>query len=709
MKKLLGWVGKMTKGGPLRKALLAIFLALGLAGAAYAQQPNTLNLTAQSSDCSTANSCNVVLLGPNIGGVTFTADGTWSGTVQIEATGNNNKWVALSATPSNSTTTVTSFTSTGTWQANVAGYTQVRLRVSTYSSGTVVTTITPSTASARGGSGGGGGGTPGGTATQLQFNNTGVFGGVAGSAVTSATGAVTLAAGAVGTTPLTVNSVSSSQTAWLTDLNNASSGGSCEGLLCVRGLGVGNYGITDEQGPALLDLNANCGASCNLWSIIFRNQMAPANSFGNMFFDDDGSFYVGSTGGTPNTTEQTTAYLASGVLQQASAANKYVLSQAGGNNNTTSPVHIINNGCNLGTTTLYGQLALCGPGSQAHPDQGSPGLLELRETTATGEFGWLIDNSNAANSYFAGQLIFTSSHPHGILDYWDGSNEDTLDEVPGTGYSWNSGKWTLSSSGTQALTASGAASTPRFSMTGTPFAGTGTTSVPLAYINAGTAPSSWSTSGTEFGVNAASGFAGNFLDLHLNGGASLASINSVGTISGAALNSTGNITAGAGNLIGWTGRSISSSPADGQIRLTNAAATDFTRLEFGGTTSSFPALKRNSTALNVRLADDSADAPLTSGPMTINGGTQIQKVLSATATLDFGSLVSIGCEDLTITVTGAAVGDTVALGVPNGSVPSATFWYTGWVSTTNTVTVRGCTLVSGDPASGTFRATVMQF
>ncbi len=34
--------------------------------------------------------------------------------------------------------------------------------------------------------------------------------------------------------------------------------------------------------------------------------------------------------------------------------------------------------------------------------------------------------------------------------------------------------------------------------------------------------------------------------------------------------------------------------------------TDFNRINFGGDTSSFPALKRSSTSLQVRLADDSA-------------------------------------------------------------------------------------------------------
>lgn len=95
--------------------------------------------------------------------------------------------------------------------------------------------------------------------------------------------------------------------------------------------------------------------------------------------------------------------------------------------------------------------------------------------------------------------------------------------------------------------------------------------------------------------------------------------------------------------------------------------------------------------------------------LTISGGTPIKKILSATASLDFGNLAAIGCEDLTITVTGAALGDTVSIGVPNGSVPGSTAQFSGWVSSANTVTVRYCDLIGGDPASGTFRATVTQF
>ena len=89
------------------------------------------------------------------------------------------------------------------------------------------------------------------------------------------------------------------------------------------------------------------------------------------------------------------------------------------------------------------------------------------------------------------------------------------------------------------------------------------------------------------------------------------------------------------------------------------------------------------------------------------GGQFVNKILRGSATLDF-DLTAVTCQDLTITVTGAAVGDEVFLGVPNGSiVADATF--TAWVSAANTVTVRACDgALAGNPASGTYKVTVFQ-
>jgi hypothetical protein len=52
------------------------------------------------------------------------------------------------------------------------------------------------------------------------------------------------------------------------------------------------------------------------------------------------------------------------------------------------------------------------------------------------------------------------------------------------------------------------------------------------------------------------------------------------------------------------------SPATDVITLYNNGLSDFNRLQFGGTTASFPAIKRSSTTLQARLADDSAFAPI---------------------------------------------------------------------------------------------------
>jgi len=89
----------------------------------------------------------------------------------------------------------------------------------------------------------------------------------------------------------------------------------------------------------------------------------------------------------------------------------------------------------------------------------------------------------------------------------------------------------------------------------------------------------------------------------------------------------------------------------------------------------------------------------------------LAKTLTATATLDFPSTGASSSNDLTITVTGAADGDSVIVTPPNGST-FANSIYTAWVSAANTVTVRFSNLdlvTSRDPSSGTFRAVVFKY
>jgi hypothetical protein len=94
--------------------------------------------------------------------------------------------------------------------------------------------------------------------------------------------------------------------------------------------------------------------------------------------------------------------------------------------------------------------------------------------------------------------------------------------------------------------------------------------------------------------------------------------------------------------------------------------------------------------------------------LKIGTGAEIIKHLSATASLDFDfSGPGITCQDLMITVPGAADGDTVKIGKPNAAVTSGVQYF-AWVSATDTVTVRGCDLTAdnGNPPPQTFRADV---
>jgi hypothetical protein len=91
-------------------------------------------------------------------------------------------------------------------------------------------------------------------------------------------------------------------------------------------------------------------------------------------------------------------------------------------------------------------------------------------------------------------------------------------------------------------------------------------------------------------------------------------------------------------------------------------------------------------------------------------------ILSGSASLDFTALAANSCEVLTIgSVTGAADGNTVAIGVPNaladvdGGTERTTFF--AWVSGTDTISVRRCNVTgsaTAEPAAATVTVKVMQ-
>ena len=96
------------------------------------------------------------------------------------------------------------------------------------------------------------------------------------------------------------------------------------------------------------------------------------------------------------------------------------------------------------------------------------------------------------------------------------------------------------------------------------------------------------------------------------------------------------------SIIGWSTRSRMFSDANGTIRLSNNAGTDFSRLQFGGTTSAFPALGRSSGILQVLTADAGNFAPLEAATLRLSTSTAFASLGASTN----GTIVY--CSDCTI-------------------------------------------------------------
>jgi len=132
-----------------------------------------------------------------------------------------------------------------------------------------------------------------------------------------------------------------------------------------------------------------------------------------------------------------------------------------------------------------------------------------------------------------------------------------------------------------------------------------------------------------------------------------------------------------------------------------------------GTTISYNVLTGNSTnAINLNSASAAANYIfLNKGYNTASGILYPDGSISApvTATLNFTSTAAQTSSELTITVTGAADGDMVILGVPNTAV-NANTCYTARVSAANTVSVRfnNYSTAAVDPASASFKVVVLK-
>ena len=109
------------------------------------------------------------------------------------------------------------------------------------------------------------------------------------------------------------------------------------------------------------------------------------------------------------------------------------------------------------------------------------------------------------------------------------------------------------------------------------------------------------------------------------------------------------------------------------------------------------------------MASTTFTGPVTSLNGFISGtGARLTSVLTNSAALDFASIAAAASADLTITVTGAAVNDEVALGLP--ATPAAGLVFIAFVSAANTVTIRASNITAAavDAASATYSVSVFK-
>lgn len=74
-----------------------------------------------------------------------------------------------------------------------------------------------------------------------------------------------------------------------------------------------------------------------------------------------------------------------------------------------------------------------------------------------------------------------------------------------------------------------------------------------------------------------------------------------------------------GNGVKWGSNVYAISSSNGILKISDNSDADFNRLQFGGTSSAYPSLKRSSTTLQARLADDSGYAPIDASLYKVGG------------------------------------------------------------------------------------------
>src|SRR5262249_28046877 len=152
--------------------------------------------------------------------------------------------------------------------------------------------------------------------------------------------------------------------------------------------------------------------------------------------------------------------------------------------------------------------------------------------------------------------------------------------------------------------------------------------------------------------------------------------------------------------ITYAGSASQGGPATSALLAANSAALggfaagNYARLDIGNNFTGNQSVTGNvsvtgsqSMGGGLNVAGNTAIA----GSVTIGGGTAITDHISVLVNPTFAALKPGECATQSFTLTGAADGDTIALGVPNARMTGGgSLIYTAWVSATDTITAQAC-------------------
>jgi hypothetical protein len=202
------------------------------------------------------------------------------------------------------------------------------------------------------------------------------------------------------------------------------------------------------------------------------------------------------------------------------------------------------------------------------------------------------------------------------------------------------------------LTGPLAASTSALTITGAPYtAGTATTNFPNLYLNDGAAPTTFSTAGTEIGINAPSGFTGNLLDAHINGAGSVFSVSSTGAGTFGAAGGTPTIsllgsTSGTATIIGPAIAGTTTNP----IAFSNAVQAPYYQTTTNCSSSASPAVCGAAAAGSVYIPTGTTSETLVVNTTAVTANSQIMFYPDDT----LGTKLGVTCNSTLATLVGGS-------------------------------------------------------